>query len=267
MCMSDSQRALLEGRVWSSEQWGEGTKPQKSEVVDANPAFVGICALGTGQGLLVSVQDTDTLTPSLTEGSLQHQNAASVNEDCHSHSGWVFCWGSPPPSPSRPPPLSETTSQFKSTVQREGILVMLMNLKDFLKEEQREKQKRQRELENQEQAADLERNVLLLPSPGMQTGSRQQNVWSVCSCSWVWRHWKLCWKYSVCLLQWRGNTCFDTAFDNHFVAGVQTLSFAGKGKTAVAVFSETCYSVRERVCLLKEDKRVLTEVLQVAFGY
>lgn len=172
-----------------------------------------------------------------------------------------------PLHPPRPLPLSETTSQFKSTVQREGILVMLMNLKDFLKEEQREKQKRQRELENQEQAADLERNVLLLPSPGMQTGSRQQNVWSVCSCSWVWRHWKLCWKYSACLLQWRGNTCFDTAFDNHFVAGVQTLSFAGKGKTAVAVFSETCYSIRERVCLLKEDKRVLTEVLQVAFGY
>lgn len=90
-----------------------------------------------------------------------------------------------PLHPPRPLPLSETTSQFKSTVQREGILVMLMNLKDFLKEEQREKQKRQRELENQEQAADLERNVLLLPSPGMQTGSRQQNVWSVCSCSWV----------------------------------------------------------------------------------
>lgn len=172
-----------------------------------------------------------------------------------------------PLQPSCPPPLSETTGQFKSAVQREGILVMLMNLKDFLKEEQREKQKRQRELENQEQAADLERNVLLLPSPGMQTGSRQQNVWSVCSCSWVWRHWELCWKYSACLLQWRGNTCFDTAFDNHFVAGVQTLSFAGKGKTAVAVFSETCYSICERVCLLKEDKRVLTEVLQVAFGY
>lgn len=164
------------------------------------------------------------------------------------------------------PSLSETTSQFKSTVRREGFLVMLMNLKDFLKEEQRERQK-DRELENQEQAADLERNVLLLPSLGMQTGSREQNVWSVCSCSWVWRHWKLCWKYSACLLQWRGNTCFDTAFDNHFVAGVQTLSFAGKGKTAVAVFSETCYSICERVCLLEEDKRVLTEVLQVAFGY
>lgn len=39
------------------------------------------------------------------------------------------------------PPLSETTSQFKSTVRREGFLVMLMNLKDFLKEEQRERQK------------------------------------------------------------------------------------------------------------------------------
>lgn len=46
-----------------------------------------------------------------------------------------------PSSPPSPLPLSETTSQFKSTVQRERILVMLMNLKDFLKEEQRERQR------------------------------------------------------------------------------------------------------------------------------
>lgn len=88
MCVSDSQRALLEGRVWSPEWRGEGIKPQKEWArQNANPAFVGICTLGTGLGLLVSVQDTRTLT----EGSLQHQSAVSVNEDCHGHSGWVFC--------------------------------------------------------------------------------------------------------------------------------------------------------------------------------